>query len=336
MELTQFLEEGRGRWQALEMLLTEVDRRGVAKLDLSEAKDLGRLYRQASADLLWARSHGASAEVVDYLNDLVARAHGRIHPNPRPRLSAITRFLAVGYPRLVRQEWRAIALSTAFFLAGSAFGGIAMAVDPDAWIYLVPEQHQHLDPAQRVERDAGRKLDADEEAAFSAFLFTHNIQVTILVFAVGLAGGILTAVLLFFNGIGLGALGWLYWTRGHGLFFVAWIFPHGSLELSAVFIAGGAGFVLGRSILAPGRLGRRRALREAAQTAVLLVLGTAPVLVVAGLIEGTISQWHEPVIDLRVKVAFACAAFVLLWLYLLRAGRGVTPGEEGATSGAAA
>lgn len=319
----------------MELLLVDVDRRGLAGLELAEAKDLGRLYRAASADLLWARSHAASAEVVDYLNDLVARAHGRIHPVPRPRLSAITHFLAVGYPRLVRAEWRAIALATAFFFAGSAFGAIAMAVDPDAWVYLVPEQHQHLDPTRRVERDAGRTQGADEEAAFSAFLFTHNIQVTLLVFAVGLLGGILSAVLLFFNGIGLGSLGWLYWTKGHALFFFAWILPHGVLELSAIFIAGGAGFVLGRSVLSPGRLTRRRALREAAERAVLLVLGCAPVLVVAGLVEGTLSQWHEPVVSPWTKLAFAALAGALLWLYLLRAGRLVMTDADAEVGGAA-
>jgi len=221
----------------------------------------------------------------------------------------------------VRQEGRAIALAAACFLAGAAFGAIGMAVDPDAWIYLVPEEYQGHDPQARIERDSDLVLPADQEAAFSAKLFTHNIQVTILVFAVGIFGGLLTAALLFFNGIALGSIWWIYFSSGKQLFFWAWILPHGSLELSSIFIAGGAGFVLGRALLAPGRLTRRSAIKKAGADAVKLVLGTAPVLVMAGIIEGSISQWHGEVVSPELKLAVAFVAFFLLWTYLLMAGR---------------
>lgn len=322
MDLAEFIAGRRPSWLDLEARLDAADRDGLTHLDVEAVRALGRLYREASADLLRARSRLGSAELVDYLNDLVARAHARIHPGRRPDPRAAARFLTRGFPALVRREARPVALATALFLLGGLFGAGAMAVDPDAWIYLLPEQHQHLDPDARVARDSeGQVMDPGAQAAFGSFLFTHNIQVTFLVFAVGILAGLLTAVVLFYNGVGLGALAWAYHVKGHDLFFWAWILPHGVLELSAIFIAGGAGFVLGRAILAPGRLARGDALRDAAGRAVRLVVGTAPILVVAGLVEGSLSQWHAPVVSPWIKLAFAAVAGSLLWLWLLRGGR---------------
>lgn len=331
MDLQGFIATHRPSWERLESLLLRMERQGVRHLSLEHVQELGRLYRETSADLLRARSHSASADLIDYLNDLVARAHGQIHPGRRPRLRDVGRFYAVSFPRLVRAEWRAIALSAAFLFAGAAFGAGAMAFDPDAWIYLVPEQHQRLDPDERIQDDSGKVMDPGGQAAFSAFLFTHNIQVTILVFAVGIFAGVLTGILMFMNGVLLGALGWVYHSKGHALFFWAWIMPHGALELSAIFIAGGAGFVLGRAVLAPGRYGRADALREAGGRAVRIILGIVPVLVVAGLIEGTVSQWHAPTISPWLKLLIAFVGGSLLWLWLLRAGRGA---QESADAGA--
>ena len=321
MDLAAFIAERRPVWARLEADLDDADRRGLGRLSVDEARALGRLYREVSGDLLLARSKAASVGVVDYLNALVARAHARIHPSRRPRLADVRRFYARGFPRLVRAERRAIALSAVCLFAGVLFGAGAMAVDGDAWVYLVPAEHQHFTPKAHAEQANHHVAGPGNEAAFSAFLFTHNIRVTVLTFAVGVFAGILTALLLFLNGVMLGSLAWVYATRGYGLFFWAWILPHGVLELSAVVLGGGAGFVLGGAVLAPGRLRRSDALREAAGRAVRLLLGLAPILVVAGLVEGSLSQWGDAVVSPWLKLAFAAAAGSLLWLYLLRAGR---------------
>ncbi len=298
------------------------DREGLARLDVDEARELGRLYRAVSADLLRARSRAGSADLVDYLNDLVARAHARLSPGRKVRWSEARSFFAATFPRLFRAERAAVSLAAVVFLAGAFFGAAAMAFDPDAWGYLIDGQHRYLDPDARVAREAASgTVPSGGQAAFSSFLFTHNIRVAILAFVVGLFGGVLTAVVLFYNGVLLGALAQSYHAKGHALFFWAWILPHGFLEITAIFIAGGAGFVLGRAILRPGRKTRREALREEGKRGALLLLGTAPILVVAGVVEGTLSQWHEPVVPAWLKLVFAHTAFLVLCLYLLRAGR---------------
>lgn len=323
MDLVTFIERRRPVWEALGRILDETESLRLESLEFERLKELGRLYREVSADLLWARSHRAGVEVVDYLNDLVARTYARLHPSRHIRWRTIGRFFKVDYPRLVRRHRRAIALSALCFVAGGLFGAGCMAFDPAAWVYLLPDGHRYDDPADRVQREGrGESLvGPDRQAAFAAYLFTHNIEVTILIFAVGVFAGVLTALLLFMNGVLIGALAYAYHAAGQGLFFWAWILPHGGLELSAVFIAGGAGFVLGRAVLAPGRRTRLDALREEGRDAVRLILGLVPVLIAAGLTEGTLSQWHAPFVPPGVKLAYAAVTTALLWLWLTRSGR---------------
>jgi uncharacterized membrane protein SpoIIM required for sporulation len=194
-----------------------------------------------------------------------------------------------------------------------------------------------MSPVERVARDEGGDVhEGGEAAAFSGFLFTHNMQVAFFAFALGVTFGAGTMLILFYNGLPIGALAAQYHLAGKGLFFWAWILPHGVPELTSVFIAGGAGLVMGRALIAPGRLTRGAALVGASRRAVRLVLGVAPLLCTAGLIEGTISQLHAPVMPYAAKLVFAACVAAALAAYLGLAGRAapgtrVAPGSVGHT-----
>lgn len=336
MDLSAFLERRRPRWAELEALLTEIDRSGLRGLDVEAARRFAILYRDVSGDLVKARSLTANPQLLDYLNDLVGRAYSHIYASRRFSLLKLFHFFWRDYPRLVRAEARVILFAAAVFFGGAAFGAAAMALDPAAGVYLLPKQHAHLDPSERVaslEEDmaAGRGMSSQDQAYFSSYLFTHNIQVTFLVFALGFTFGIFTFVTLFYNGLLIGALGWHYVADGVGLFFFAWILPHGVPELTSIFIAGGAGFILGRALWNPGRRSRAASLKLHAGRAVKLILGTAPLLVGAGLIEGTISQMNPPQVPYALKLAVAGVAALLLVAYLGFFGSrafGAPPEEE--------
>lgn len=325
MDLNTFIEKRRSHWKRLEELLVEVDSRGLRGLSVVEARSFAQLYRDVSSDLVRARSLTANPELLDYLNDLVARAYGHIYAAKRFSLLSVWHFLVRDYPRLFRKEFAAIALAAAVFFGGAVFGAGAMLLDPDAGAYLLPKQHLHLDPSERVEdlekRESGQAMSAEQQAYFSTYLFTHNIQVTFLVFVLGLTFSIGTFIVLFYNGLLIGALAVNYHADGVGTFFWAWILPHGVPELTSIFIAGGAGFILGRALLQPGRRSRAASLKLHAGRAVKLILGTAPVLVVAGVIEGTLSQMHPPTVPYIVKLAFAGLMVGVLVLYFGLLGR---------------
>ncbi|MFK7990727.1 MAG: stage II sporulation protein M [Sandaracinaceae bacterium] len=321
-DVNRFVDERRPDWDELEGRLRELDQRGARLGGIEGAKRFGALYRSVSSDLIRARSERVDPAVTDYLNDLVARAYAHVHVPARGRAEAVGRFFLRDFPILFRSEWKAVALSALLLLGGGAVGAVAVAVDEDALGVLIPEQHQAWTPEERIARDTSRGAHEGHRAAeFSSFLFTHNIKVGFLVFALGITFGVGTASVLFYNGVPLGALAMQYHDAGQDLFFWSWILPHGIPELTSVFVAGAAGLLLARGLLFPGRRRRRDALGKEARRAARLVLGTMPMLVVAGLIEGTISQIHEPTIPYVVKLAFAALVGVGLYAWLLLAGR---------------
>lgn len=317
MELAEFIELKRPKWEALERLLDRAEGRGLKRLPLEDARALSRLYRSASSDLLWVRGRAGSADVSGFLNDLVGRAYALTYPGKRLRLDEAWRFVAFGFPALALREWRVLLASALLFGAGFGFGWIGMLVDPNAAPYLVPSQHLHTDPVTRASAEAtGDVAGAGEQAAFSSFLFTHNIGVAFLAFALGVTAGVGTAILLFGNGVLLGALAWVYASKDLAGWFWAWILPHGIPEITAICIAGAAGFVLARGMVAPRGQSRRSALRAEAVTAVRLILGTLALFVLAGLIEGTISQIHPPRLSVAFKVGFALVVGGGIYAYL--------------------
>src|SRR6185295_9344700 len=227
------------------------------------AHALSRTYRSTSADLLWVRARGAQVEVADYLNDLVGRAYALTYPGRRVRGAAVWRFFASDFPGLIRVEWKSMLASFLLFFAGTGFGWLGMVFDPEGARYLVPEQHKKLDPTKRAEEKAKEDVaSAQEQAAFTSFLFTHNITVAFVAFALGVTLGIGTAVMLFINGIMLGSLAQVYAAKGLAGWFWAWILPHGIPEITAICIAGGAGLLLARGLAAPKGLSRGTALRK--------------------------------------------------------------------------
>jgi uncharacterized membrane protein SpoIIM required for sporulation len=337
MEMAEFIESRRTRWEQLERLLDKSEVGGLRVLSLEEARALGKLYRAVSSDLLWVRARSGSADVSAYLNDLVGRAYALTYPGRRPRLADVWGFVARGFPALMLREWRMYVASLLLFLAGAGFGYLGMLVDPDAAHYLVPEEHLKLDPVERAKKEAaGEGMSAQEQAMFSSYLFTHNIQVAFLAFALGITLGLGTAVMLFVNGLFLGALAQVYAAKGMAGWFWAWILPHGIPEITAICIAGAAGLVIARGLIAPKGLSRGQALRQEAVTAVKLLFGTLVLFVLAGFIEGTISQIHPPKLSVAFKVGFALTVGAGVYAYLLSGLVRARPEEAPAVGGATA
>jgi uncharacterized membrane protein SpoIIM required for sporulation len=137
-------------------------------------------------------------------------------------------------------------------------------------------------------------------------------------FALGITGGLGTIYMMAFNGLLIGVIGMACWLAGMSLQLWSFVAPHGVLELPAIFIAGGAGLRIAQGLLFPGTLPRRESLSRAGSEAVQLLLGTVPILIIAGLIEAFVSPTGLPV---ALKFSMAAALFVLLNAYLFFGGR---------------
>ena len=150
---------------------------------------------------------------------------------------------------------------------------------------------------------------------------THNTRVTLTAMALGMTWGVGTLVVMFFNGVGLGAVAVDYISAGQTTFLLGWLLPHGSVEIPAILVGGQAGFVLAGALL-----GRRSSLplssrlRKAAPDVVTLCFGAGLLLVWAGFVEAFLSQYHEPVVPYQAKIALGLLETVGLWWFLFRSG----------------
>jgi uncharacterized membrane protein SpoIIM required for sporulation len=236
-------------------------------------------------------------------------------------------WFASSFPQTFRRQGRAFLLACAVLVAGGAFGGAAVILDPDAKPALLPFDHLLGDPRDRVaeeeEEASGRAHRiSGHHAQFAGQLMTHNIQVSILALALGMAWGFGTIVVTFYNGAILGAVCADYVATGETEFLVGWLLPHGSIEIPALLVAAQAGLVLGGALIGWGsREGLRERMRTIGPDLATLIGGAAVMLVWAGIVESFLSQYHEPVIPYPVKIVFGAIELCGLVAFLSLAGR---------------
>ncbi|HMA36590.1 MAG TPA: stage II sporulation protein M [Chloroflexia bacterium] len=316
-------------WARLEILSGQASRGRLADLPPAEIEELGRLYRQATADLARAQRDYPNDNLTRYLNQLVGGSYGAIYRAGGWSGRRLVRFYTTDFPRLVRKQRAYVAVAAALLFLPAIAAWIAVVLQPGTAAALLPNQVYDKVQGFLERHDLWTHIPVQERPYAATAIMTNNIQVTFLAFAGGLPLGLLTIAVLVLNGVSLGAIAGLCQVYGASEDLWAFIFPHGIIELTVICLAGGAGLRLADAILRPGMLARAAQLREAAREAVQMLLGGAGLLVIAGLIEGNISPSELPA---WVHFAFGSLMGVLLYTYLIFAGRRPTP-EDGPTAG---
>lgn len=303
----------RDDWQRLETLLyTAKGKESAAQLE-----ELGWRYRQATADLALARRDFPTDPVTRYLNDLVERANRALYRRRPPLLASVGRFYAVTFPQVFRATFRYTL--TAFLLTLAAFlaAYIATLAQPSLAEAFVPGGSGVIETIKQGK--TWFDVPPAERPFTASFIMTNNIRVALLCFAGGVLVGIPTVLVLLQNGLQVGALAGL--TQVYGIHGALWSFvaAHGFLELSVIFISGGAGLYVARGILRPGLRARRESVVEAGRTATMLACGCVPLLMIAGTLEGFVSPSSS--IPGGIKFLIGLTTGVLLYAYLFLAAR---------------
>ncbi len=316
MNRDEFVRRHEPTWRRVEGLLDRLEARRRYEHELAE---LPALYRRCCHHLALARTRHYDYALETRLNRIALRGYHQLYRQRRISPVAALRFLAAGFPRLVRSHAGFFWLATALFYGP----GIAMAIlvleQPDSvYALLDPEQVASFEQMYRVRPDEERG-SASDFAAFG-FYVLNNVGIAFRTFAGGLAAGLGTLFFLIFNGLYLGAVFAHLVHAGAAQNLLSFVIGHGALELTALVIAGVAGLRLGAAVLAPGRLSRGEALRRAGPVCVQLILGVAAMLIAAAFIE---AFWSSTV---RIPDSGKQIIGGLLWLavasYLAFAGRG--------------
>lgn len=323
VDLKRFIEEERPFWQELEEGLAKL-RQQRAELSLADAERLHYLYQRTSSDLMRMRTYAAENELLRYLEQLVAQFYAEMHgTRPRGRRLRPWHWFSVIVPQRVRANKSSGFFSLLIFTIGMLLGGYFIHVQPQSKRVIVPFAHLQGNPSDRVAIEENMAFgDLEGEVTFAAELMENNTRISLLLMALGFTWGIGTTVLLFFNGLTIGAVAWDYIAAGELEFLLAWLLPHGTVELPALVLAGQAGFLLASALL--GRSGGphlQQRFRGAAKDAAHLFGLVVILLIWAGLVEAFLSQQHGNLIPYSLKIAFGCLQLAGLVLYLGLAGR---------------
>ncbi|MBD2666536.1 hypothetical protein B6N60_02930 [Richelia sinica FACHB-800] len=314
MNIQRWIGRKEVNWQRLDSLLKKLETKGLKSLRAGEIRELASLYRSVAADLARARTQKAGQTLTQSLQSLTTRAYTQIYQGSRRQeWQAVVDFYLWGFPSVVQKTFIYIFIATALFLFSALVAWWYAWQDPGFLTLIVPDQ---LISQVRDEGKLWMGSIVGIEPLASTNIMINNISVSFGAVTGGISAGLYTAYLMVFNGLLIGAIGTLVGQNNLAYPFWAFVFPHGALELPAIFFAGGAGFVIAKAILFPGQYRRWDALKLSGSLAVKLVFGIIPLLVIAGIIEGFFSP--NPMVPDEIKYLTGLSLFILLVMYCRR------------------
>jgi uncharacterized membrane protein SpoIIM required for sporulation len=324
VDLKQFIERERSTWQELDKTLTHIENETLLHLTLEEVQRLHYLYERTGAGLVKISTFAAEPNLVHSLESLLTRAYAELQTggSGTDKLS-LRRWLFRVFPQTFRKHFRFFLASLLLTIFGALFGGAAVAFDPDAKAAIAPFPHLLQNPAERVKEEESKTNPTLEQSKglFSATLITNNTKVSILALALGVTWGIGTVILLFYNGVVLGAVIFDYVRAGQSVFLMGWLLPHGVIEIPAILIAGQAGLLLGQALIGwNSNETITERLRSVTGSLVTLISGAALLLIWAGIIEAFFSQYHQPILPYPFKIVFGLVELMILLTFLTFAG----------------
>ncbi|HEY9479112.1 MAG TPA: stage II sporulation protein M, partial [Gemmatimonadaceae bacterium] len=336
-ERNAIVARGAERWSAFAAALGDAQRRGLRAMSEKEVSEFVASYREVATDLARLRTASRAtaggtapdADALFYVSRLVGAGHNLLYRQRQLTWRSISSFFFVSMPRELRRSALPI-LGAALLL----FGPMAVTY---ALVVAKPSLAEELLPAGMIDRAEEGVLRAQrgdktyvpvkefERPVMASRIIANNVQVTYAVFAFGITAGILTVLMLVFNGVSIGAGFGLYASKGIFNQIGEFVLPHSVFELSAICIAAGGGLLLASALLLPGELTRAEALVVKGRRAIRLIAVSTLLLLFAGTIEGLISPRTDVPLWVKWSIAGACAVALLAYVSL-----GWRPGEEAA------
>src|SRR5712692_791851 len=312
----RFVQKKREGWETFRTTALRMERSGVGALAPGEIPAFAAQYREVAADLARARTYQVDPRVIACLERVVTAGHNALYRARGKQRTPVSHYILRDFPASVVQSWQYVLLAFLLFSVPAAVGYVMIRGRPAlAEELLSPGMVARAEAAaeNQAEGRGYAETSKEERPQTAAFIITNNINVSFGAFVGGLTGGLLTAWLLFTNGLMLGLVLGLFQNYQALNYLLTFVLGHGVLELTAIFISAGAGFRLAKAMIAPGDRTRKDALVVEGRIAARMIGAVVTLLVIAGTIEGLLSASAAPAMW---KYAVSAATAVLLALYL--------------------
>ncbi|GEN31923.1 putative membrane protein SpoIIM required for sporulation [Cerasibacillus quisquiliarum] len=307
MNVKQFVDRYRHDWDELEQLIGIM--RKNKQISLEHINQFYRLHQKTAQHLSYAQTYFPAEEVTSYLNGLVAQSHNLFYKNASLHQAPFRHFFTATFVRLLWEQRTPVIIAFLLFMLGTIGSFVTVLANPNAFASFLPEYVQHVEPDHFSELDKGIRSG---QSLLSTSIMVNNIQVAVLAFAGGVTFGILTTFVLIYNGVIIGTLLGQFYLSGQLYPALAYIVPHGMIELTAIFIAGGAGLLMGYKLFVPGRYSRLYHLKTQAKRSLQLLIGSVPLFIIAAFIEGYVTP---AALSYETKYLIALATVIGLILY---------------------
>ncbi|MEQ8524626.1 stage II sporulation protein M [Gracilimonas sp.] len=307
MREVAFLRKNADKWKEFEQLLKDKSQ--------DDPDKLADLYIELNADLAYAQANYPGSKTEEYLNQLSVAVHDEIYRSKKEETNRIVTFWTRELPELFATKQKELLYSFIVFSIAIAIGVLSSINDPSFVRYIMGDAYVNM---TITNIDRGDPLAVYKEAEEMNMFFAitiNNVRVSFYAFASGLLTSLGVGMVLLNNGVMVGAF--IHFFAKYGLVTEALrvIFIHGILELSAIVIAGAAGFVVGNGFLFPGTFSRKESFIKAGKEGLKMIIGLVPVFVAAGLLESFVTRYTEMPLWLSLFIILGSLAFIL-WYFV--------------------
>ncbi len=315
MKEEQFIKKNISKWEKLEQYNKILKNKSISSLSKEDISEFTELYQIIGHQLAYSKTHFENSKTTVYLNNVISVAHNFFYIREKSSFTDIINYYKRDFPQKVRENYKFFWISFAFFMIGMVTIFVFSIINNEYIYYFFPKSQTELMDF----RSSAREVDYP---TMGAFIMTNNIRVCLLSFVWGFFGGIGTLYVLIYNGAILGVLtSFVVTTGSNQINYWALILPHGVIELTAIFISGAAGLIVGKSILIPNNMTRKHSLIKGTKEASVLIPGVATMLIIAGIIEGFFTPLDA--ISSIFKLVFSLLTFFGIIVYFVFMGKGL-------------
>ncbi len=307
MNEIQFLHKNIRKWEELEKLLESND--------IKDPDQLSDLYISLTDDLAYSRTFFPETKTSQYLNQLTQKTHGIIYRNQPTSKKRIKTFWVTEFPLLIYSTRKEIAISFLIFFTSVLIGIVSNKYDVGFVRAIMGDSYVNMTLSNIEEGDALAIYKSMNQVEMFLGISLNNIKVSFVAFITGVFTALGTGFIMLRNGVMLGTFHSFLAQQGFLLDSIATIWIHGTLEIFAIIVAGGAGIVMGNSIIFPGTYSRGQSFRMGARKGVKMVLGLVPVFIVAGFLEGFITRYTDAPYFIRFSIIASSLLFIFLYFY---------------------
>lgn len=309
MKEVTFIRQNIEKWRSAELVVDAVGE--------TEATQLADTYIDVTSDLAFAQTHYPESKITRYLNNLASALHNEIYRSQRYRWSRLLTFWTDEVPRTMWEARRELLTSFIIFLASGLVGMLSQLFDPEFCRIILGDNYVDMTLQNIANGEPMAVYNGDPESDMFSMITLNNVKVSFVTFVLGVFTSIGTGFILFQNGVMLGSFQTFF--AQHGLLWqsalAVWL--HGTLEISAIIVAGAAGIAMGNGWLFPGTYPRLVSFRRGARRGLRIVVGAVPLFVVAGFIEGFFTRHTEWPDLLRLGIILCSLAFVIYYYIVL-------------------